>query len=349
MLNPKGISLGILSLLLIFAGCPSESSGEWLIPEDQVYEGGPGKDGIPALENPEFISVSEVDFLSDDDLVIGVKMGDDIRSYPHPILNWHEIINDDINDTYFSITYCPLTGSGIGWSRTLNGQTTTFGVSGLLYNSNLIPYDRLTDSNWSQMMLQCVNGELIGQYIETAHVIETTWQTWKEMYPESEVVSTNTGYDRPYETYPYGDYKTNHETLIFPISNDDPRLPRKERVHGVIIGNETKVYVINSFPDTIHTINDNFNDVPLVVVGSSSKNFVVTYKRELADGTILTFEPVQDALPVVMIDNEGTTWNIFGEAVEGPRQGARLNPTLSFNSYWFAWGTFYPGAEIYSH
>ena len=123
---------------------PGPGSGDpsWLIPNNQVFDGGPGKDGIPALVNPPMFDASQAIYLSDNDLVIGYKVGNDARAYPHKILDWHEIINDDINGKPVAIIYCPLTGTAIAWSRFIEGSVSTFGVSGLLYNTNLMPYDR---------------------------------------------------------------------------------------------------------------------------------------------------------------------------------------------------------------
>ncbi len=146
--------------------------------------------------------------------------------------------------------------------------------------------------------------------------------------------------------YPYGDYRESPR-LIFPISNDDARLPRKERVRGIIVAGKAKVYRVASFPDEVGVFNDVFNDVPIVVAGSQGKHLVVSFKRWLNDGTILTFTPVHNMLPVIMMDREGTKWDVFGRAVEGPRTGVELTPTVSYSAYWFAWGTFYPGVEIY--
>jgi len=347
-----GAALSTIMFSLALVGCENSTgtdqvTGDWLIPKDQIFDGGPGKDGIPALTNPDLTGATGATYLADADLIIGVKIGNEVRAYPHSILDWHEIINDDVNGSQLSITYCPLTGSGIAWNRVINGTPTTFGVSGLLYNTNLIPYDRVTNSNWSQMKLQCVNGPLSGTSISTYQIVETTWETWKEMYPHTRVVSSNTGHSRPYGQYPYGDYQTS-SSLLFPISNDDTRLPRKERVHGVIVGERTKIFRINSFADDIEVVNDLFNDVGLVAAGSRVKNLVVVYERKLADGTLLTFMPIQNAsLPVVMTDNEGTRWDIFGRAVSGPRAGTELKPVRSYIAYWFAWGAFFPGTEIY--
>ncbi len=269
----------------------NQISGDWLIPKREIYDGGPGKDGIPALVNPGFTTAAAVDYLIDDDLVIGIRVGAEVRAYPHPILDWHEIVNDDIDSVSLAILYCPLTGSGMAWSRALpNNAITTFGVSGLLYNANLIPYDRATNSNWSQMRLQCVQGALSGKFAATYPLVETTWKTWKEMFPETPVIASKTGYSRPYGTYPYGDYKTD-PLLIFPVSNVDTRLPRKERIHGIIVGDKTKVFRIQSFPDDIGALHDTFNGIDIIVVGSKDKNFVVSYERKLSDGTLLTFTP----------------------------------------------------------
>jgi hypothetical protein len=328
----------------------SASSRDWSIPRGEVFDGGPGKDGIPALESPEFISASSATYLESNDLVLGYKNGSDIRAYPHAILDWHEIINDEVNGKALAITYCPLTGTGIGWSRIINGQETTFGVSGLLYNSNLLPYDRLTDSNWSQMRLDCVNGELLGDKIETFQIVETTWQTWLEMYDDTRVVSTNTGHSRNYNSFPYGDYRTNNNNIIFPFAPNDSRLPAKERVHGVIIDGRAKVYPLAEFINGPILIEDTFSENDLILVGDSQKNFVVSFKSVLSDG----HKPVFTLLNgfqnegLILSDEEGNLWNIFGEAVEGPRQGQSLTATESYIGYWFSWGAFYSTPEIYS-
>ncbi|MEX1137733.1 MAG: DUF3179 domain-containing protein [Bacteroidota bacterium] len=321
------------------------ASSVWLIPVDQIHDGGPGKDGIPALSNPDFIKPEFATYLSDDDLVLGIIVDGEVRAYSHPILDWHEIVNDVVGGTTVSITYCPLTGSGIAWDRSFSGSKTTFGVSGLLYNSNLIPFDRRTGSHWSQMKLQCVNGPLIGQYAQTHKILETTWKTWKELYPQTSVLSSNTGYARPYGTYPYGDYKDSDQ-LFFPISNDDSRLPRKERTLAVISDGRVRAYPLSSFSQEIGVVNETFGGTSIVVVGSRGKNFVVAFESTVNDQT-LVFSPVQHELPVVLVDQEGTKWDLLGRALEGPRKGEELKPTRSFISYWFALSAFYPGVEIY--
>ena len=338
-------------MLVFLPYCDEETvetipSNEWLIPKDQIRDGGPGKDGIPSIDNPKFIPLGDAPTLNND-LVIGIQIGSFIRAFPHPILDQHEIVNHTIDSTSFALTYCPLTGSALAWDTSSFSLNKTFGVSGQLYNSNLIPYDRGTDSNWSQMMNMCVNGQLTGQDAKLIRVVETTWVTWRSMYPDSLVLSRDTGFSGNYNVYPYGDYKSS-DGLLFPVSNEDNRLNKKSRVHGVIIGEKTKVYPIGSFPPSIKVINETFNGSDIVVVGDRLKNLVVSFKRQLSDGPLLDFEPVENELPIVMIDKGGSKWDVFGNAVSGPRVGTQLEATNSFISYWFAWAAFYPNADIYS-
>jgi hypothetical protein len=324
------------------SGSPSDDS--WDIPVNEVFDGGPGKDGIPALENP--MKTIDGQFLSDDELVVGFYDGTEAVAYPHQILDWHEIINDELNGFAYAITYCPLTGTGIGWDRTIDGTTTTFGVSGLLYNNNLIPYDRKTDSNWSQMRNDCVNGELQGQVATTFMVLETSWKTWEDMFPETAVISTNTGISRSYGVYPYGDYKTNNDKLIFPLNPDDNRLDRKERVHGVLINGKAKVYQFSSFDSSNLLILDTFENRDIVIVGNTTDNFIISFYSELPDGSTPEFTAINERRNILQ-DTEGNKWDVFGYATEGPRMGQRLISTKSYMGYWFSWGTFYPEPDIY--
>ncbi len=319
------------------------NSSEWSIPIQDVLDGGPGRDGIPALENPNLINVSEVTFLADSDLVIGYKSGSDVRAYPHVILDWHEIINDNVGATSVAITYCPLTGTGIGWNRVINGAETTFGVSGLLYNTNLIPFDRATGSNWSQILNESVNGDLIGSKAAIVPLLETTWGVWKTLYPDSKVVSTNTGFSRTYGTSPYGDYNTNNTRFLFPVEKDS-RLPLKERVYAVINESKAKAYRFSDFSQGA-VIKDNFEGNNYLVVGNA--NFILAFLLD-ADTENLDFTYIYDDTELMLEDNEGNVWNVFGEAVSGSRMGQLLKPAVAFKGFWFSIPAFY-STEIYSN
>ncbi len=322
------------------------NSTVWLIPINEVRDGGPGKDGIPALTNPQMISSGQASYLTDDDLILGFAEGGTAKAYPHKILDWHEIINDKIGNTSVSVIYCPLTGTGIGWDRIINGKETTFGVSGLLYNTNVIPYDRGSDTNWSQLALLAVNGSLAGEKPGVINLIETTWGTWKEMYPNTTVVSTNTGHNRNYQQFPYGDYKTNQNAIFFPVSKRDNRLPAKERVLTLIGNSGAKVYSIENFSNVNRLIADTFEGLDVVVVGNKTKNFIVSYKSKLPDGTVLNFSPLEEGA-IIMTDQEGNRWDVLGNAVSGPRQGQSLESFPRMIGYWFSWAPFYDNLSVF--
>ncbi|MEM9823257.1 MAG: DUF3179 domain-containing protein [Bacteroidota bacterium] len=335
----------LVSILLLFS-CSKENSTaqqDWLIPVEEVRDGGPGKDGIPSIDNPQFVKVSEVNFLDDNDLVVGMVHNGVAKAYPHPILDWHEIVNDEIDDRQVALTYCPLTGTAIAWNRNIEGQSTTFGVSGKLYNSNLIPYDRASDSYWSQANLNCVNGERIGTVIEIFPILETTWGNWKNLYPNSDVLSTQTGFSRDYMVYPYGDYRTNNSNILFPINPSDNRLPAKERVLGVLHKGSNKVYSINRF-DTPQIISDQLGGDDLMIIGSRTLNFIVAFHKHADLGT-LSFK--NDSLPIVASDDLGNEIDITGKVISGPLAGTQLNQPNAFIGYWFTFGAFYPGIDIY--
>lgn len=339
---------------------PNDVKTRWDIPGGggEIITGCLSRDCIPSLQDPELISVQEATQLKDSDLVFGFIYGDEVRAYPFRLLDWHEIINQSFGANVISITYCPLTGSGVGIDVSKTGleygatNLINFGISGVLYNNNLIPFDRGTLSNWSQMLLRCVNGRLRGTPMITVPLIETSWKTWKQMFPDSKVVSDNTGFDRPYDIFPYGVYKTD-PFLLFPIMIDDTRLPRKERLHGIITDTfnpSAKTYRFDLFKNGARAINDVVDGEPVVVAGMKSAAFYTSYSRVAKDGTVLTFEvttETPDIYPFDLVDDEGTVWNILGKAVSGPRTGEQLTPTVSYNAYWFAWGTFFPDVPIY--
>lgn len=325
---------------------PGNSGGAWLIPQDQVRDGGPGKDGIPAIDEPIWISLDDPanQYLQDEDLILGFYNEGEVVAYPHDILDWHEIINDKVGGMAIAVTYCPLTGTGIGWERVIDLEETTFGVSGLLYNSNLIPYDRKTGSNWSQIRMECVNGPLIGTDPVFLPLVEMPWKTWQKIYPESRIVSTETGHSRSYGSYPYGNYKTS-SSLIFPAIPADDRLHAKERVMAVVIGREAKAYRFEDFGEDLTVIHDDFFDTRVVIAGIRD-DFMVALNAAASDGQVLEFRAGQDGR--TLLDQEGNEWNFFGVAVSGPMQGERLKPLRSFMGYWFSIAAFYPEPLIYN-
>lgn len=325
----------------------SNNTNEWLIPISEVIDGGPGKDGIPSLDFPEFINSNEASYLEPNDLIIGIAIGNEARAYPYKILNWHELANDRVGDDFITINYCPLTGTSFGWESESNGTRTTFGTSGFLYNTNLILYDRNTDSNWSQLRLECVNGSLIGDKPTLTQVIETDWATWQLLYPNTKVLSLNTGFSRNYNIYPYGDYRTNHDRFLFPATPTNSALPNKQRVFAIIdnMENDTsKVYQFSNFENG-KVFKDTFYGNKYLIVGN--ENLITAFILN-GDYVNLDFEYDFTTSGTFFKDDEGNKWSVFGEAMTGPRMGEKLTPTRSLISYWFAIAAFYPNPEIYS-
>jgi hypothetical protein len=206
-----------------------------LIPQSQLVNGGPGRDGIPALNRPAAVAAAAGDrFLRPDSLVVGVAVGAEARAYPHNVLWWHEIVNDELGGRPIVVSYCPLTGSGLVYDAVIGGRTLTFGVSGLLFDNNLVLFDRATDSLWSQMRVQSVCGTLSSTTPTLLPVVQSTWAAWKALHPATTVVSFDTGFARNYNQYPYGNYdQLGDNSLLFPQSFVDPRRPPKELVIGI--------------------------------------------------------------------------------------------------------------------
>ncbi len=317
----------------------------------ELIDAGPGPDGIPPLESPQFTQNLDLTNLDPAELVAGVKVGDDIRAYPHNILNWHEVVNDQFTmdgaPGRATLSYCPLTGSAMLWKSFMEPGNETFGTSGVLYNSNLIMYDRATESYWSQMLEQAILGSEVTRIPDRLQVVETTWGTWQAMYPETLLLTEETGFSRDYDAYPYGTFREDN-SLLFPVNNaNDARLHRKERVLGINVGPNSKVYPIKFFSNNVEVINDTVGNMQVVAAGSSGLNFGVVFNRALEDCTVLEFEAVQDNLPVVMRDNEGNEWDVFGTAVSGARTGQRLQKTNSYIAYWYAWTAFFENSQIH--
>jgi hypothetical protein len=238
---------------LTFEPLPIDTpSNGWLINSQNIHTG-TSKDAIVSIDNPTFYDASDFnasnsdhsivfEYLSDTTKVIGLNINGDIRAYPHSVFNWVEIVNDEIGGEAISIIYCPLTGTSTAWSRNLHGNTTSFGVSGLVYNNNVIPYDRATDSYWSQIKSQCIYGQNIGMIPNTFPIVETTWKTWKTLYPNTKVLADITSKGHNCALHPYGNYETQPE-VSYPLTFADERLFSKRKVFAVVKNGKARVYL----------------------------------------------------------------------------------------------------------
>jgi len=339
----------LTAIVILYCGdsvITERTTGEWLLNRDELYMRGVGKGVTFSLDSPHHLDASRQTYVSENDRVICTLVNGEYIAYPYNILRWYEIVNDYSEDFYYSIIYCPFTAVGTMWQERFESDSITFGTSDLVYNSSHIVFDKITDSYWLPIKNQCIYGELIRQAPVRLRSIETIWQTWEEMYPNSKVLYDRSGYYYGNTNDPYPQYSSNNDLFYFPISYLDTRLDSKEIVHALIEDEFSKVYRIESMPDTMMVYNDQFAGQPIVVAGSRVKKLVVSYGRHTHDNATLTFQPVQEGLPVLMTDNEGNSWDIWGMAVSGPRTGEYLDMVVSFNCYWFAIAATYPELEL---
>jgi hypothetical protein len=228
------------------------------IPLNEIESGGPKKDGIPALLEPKFVRASNADFLKDEDRVLAIAEDEEAKAYPIRILNWHEVVNDEIHGKPILISYCPLCGTGMAFDPMINGRKYTFGVSGLLYNSDVLMYDHQTESLWSQIKQEAVTGDMTGTPLRPIFLIHTTWGEWRYKHPETKVLSTDTGYIRHYDRDPYAGYEQSSH-VIFSVKNRNSQYHPKEWVLGIVVNGKAKAYPFSelakqptAFKDTVN-------------------------------------------------------------------------------------------------
>lgn len=313
---------------------------------------GASRNAIPSLTLPE-ITGANASFMRDSDRVLGVVVNGAARAYPLGILWWHEVVNDTLGGDAVLVTYCPLTGSGIAFDPTVAGHVRSFGVSGLLYFSNLVMFDRRQGSLWNQMLLGSQCGPDRGAELTRLPIVETDWSHWRNLYPNTTVLTPNTGFvNRAYFAYPYGNYADPDNPVVdfLPpgVTWSRARLP-KELILGVFDGSATVAYPLRALADSgvSFVVNDTVGTTPVLVAYVSQWNTAQAFDRRL-NGQALTFT-MTSAGPLTMRDAEtGSDWNVKGEATAGALTGGRLRPLPdAFVSFWFAWSIYHPDTEIY--
>jgi len=329
---------------------PDYDEVELPISRDQLTRGA-RQDAIPAITEPAFAADwGGMDGLSleDGDRVIGVVREGEARAYPLRILNWHEICNDEFHGPLL-VSFCPLCGSGLTAERTVQGEPTNFGVSGFLYQSDLVMYDEATDSLWSQILATAINGELTGTTLTLVPSTLTTWGSWREDHPDTEVLlpppESGTIVDarpRNYARQPYAGYEDSDRIGIGANDFDDDRLHPKAQVIGVATDEVARAYPFETVREE-GVINDTVGDLP-VVVAAGPDGTMVAYERRV-DGETLEFEAAGER----RMSGGNSTWTITsGRAVDGPHEGTRLSQASDATTmFWFAWADFNPETEIY--
>ena len=347
--------LAVLALPLFLVGCdsntpqrddPDFTTDNCTLPTSRLQQGCAGADCIPSIDGispgaDRLLDADEAGGLTDTSRVIGLLVGDRALAVPHSVLWTHEIVNvDDWGGRTFAVTYCPLTGSSLAFSRsTIDGAE--FGVSGLLFQNNLVMYDRREDESlWPQMNRQSNCGGSVGVRLDMIPVVEMRWPRWKSLHPDTKVVSDGRGFDR---RYPYGDYEALNDPPFNNMSFDNRR-PPKERVLGIPTGSDGGLALPFRSLDDGSPVR-----VVSVAVGGTQKTVFWSRAAEsaMAFETSASFS-IQNG--TIVDDETGSTWYVDGVAINRPRKGEQLDPVdVAYVSFWFAWAAFQPETDLWTN
>lgn len=289
----KRNTLIALCLLIFWSGASNALSKNGfrldhaLIPPDEVFSGGPPRDGIPSIDKPRFIEADDADELRAGERILGLSLNGITKAYPLAIMNWHEIVNDRFGKDAVAVTYCPLCGTGMAFEARLKGRQLTFGVSGLLYNSDVLLYDRETESLWSQLDRLAVTGSFKGTRLQSIPLEHTTWRDWRRRHPDTLVLSRKTGYFRDYDRTPYAGYESSDD-IYFPVRFRAEGYHPKERVLGLEIGGHFKAYPFSELAKQGGEVSDRIADTPVLVrFDEANQNArVETHEGEVLPGVV---------------------------------------------------------------
>ncbi|NHZ71761.1 MAG: DUF3179 domain-containing protein, partial [Aquificales bacterium] len=329
------------------------------IPFSDILSGGPPKDGIPAIDDPQFVSVAEADaWLGELEPVTVLQEGDEVRIYPIQILIWHEIVNDVVAGRPVAVTFCPLCNTAIVFDATVNGRALDFGTTGRLRFSNLLMYDRQTETWWQQAGGNAVIGELLGEQLTFLPASLISWSEAMETYPDALVLSKDTGFPRSYGRNPYTGYdNVSSSPFLYDGPQTPGQLPPMARISTVDLNDDAVAYP-NDVLKEKGVINDTVGGVDVAVfwqpgvasaldsgsiadgqdVGASA-----VFERTL-NGETLTFVTDGDT---ITDEQTGSVWNILGQAVDGELAGEQLTPVVKVDHFWFSWAAFRPETRIY--
>lgn len=359
--------------LLVASACAlpfvvqAQGAAEWrtdfsrqTVPLSEIVSGGPPKDGIPAIDRPRFETVQSAHrWLDAREPVIVVEHDDSARAYPLQILVWHEIVNDRIGNLPIAVTFCPLCNTALVFDRRHAGRLLDFGTTGRLRHSDLVMYDRQTESWWQQATGEGLVGALAGDTLRMIPSQTVSWEEFRRQHPAGLVLSRKTGHDRAYGRNPYAGYDapTGSPIADFFRAKIDRRLPAMERVVAVRLKTEAAAYPFSRLREA-RVVNDIVGGTPIVVLwapgtASALDRGRVAEGRDVGatgvfdrrvGGRTLTFEwrggAFRDA-------ETGSIWTLTGRAVAGPLRGSRLQPVAAGDFFWFAWAVFRPDTRVW--
>jgi hypothetical protein len=324
-----------------------------LVERTRIVSGGPPPDGIPAIDEPTFERVGDVDWLSDDEAVLALDFAGVARAYPVRVMTWHEIVNDEVAGVPVAVTYCPLCNSAVAFERRLEGRTFDFGTSGALYLSALVMYDRQTETLWTHFDGRAVVGTLAGAELERLPIATVSWQEFREANPDADVLSRDTGHDRPYGRNRYVGYDQSDAPLTGFFSGDlDAREQAMQRVVG-IYGVDRDLAISTDRLREAETIDTELDGRPITIwhepgLASPLQNEQIDGGDDIGATGVFATDSLDDPGPFERTEDgfvdaaTGSTWNILGRAVDGPLTGHRLERVEHLDTFWFAWSSYRP-------
>ena len=339
---------------------PKTDFSKSIINTEEIVSGGPPRDGIPAIDEPTFLAANEAtEWLNPKEPVISVELNGKARAYPLQVLIWHEIVNDNFDGRPIVVTFCPLCNSSLTFDRNLDGEILDFGVTGRLRHSDMIMYDRQTETWWQQITGEGLIGEHAGRQLDRIDSHIVSFQSFLDSWPDGLVLAKETGHVRQYGENPYRGYDhIDNNPFLF---KDDtyPRLPAMERVVIVSLNGMHRLYPFTKLQGA-PVINDHFNGVPIVVLSKHDTHSVLdeitiiesriipsatAFRRHVGE-LVLTFSWQGEQI----VDHETrSSWNIFGQAIDGQLKGEQLTVISKGNHFAFSWLAFYPESEIYEN
>ncbi len=324
----------------------------------EFLSGGVPRDGIPPLDEPNFESIADADlWLEDVQPVIALEINGAARAYPLAILTWHEIANDTLGSVPVSLTFCPLCNSAVAFDRRVGEATLDFGVSGNLRHSDLVMWDRQTESWWQQLTGEGIVGAYAGYQLELLPAQIVSWRDFKAAFPDADVLSRDTGYQRNYGRNPYSGYdRADQSPFLFQGSPDERLLPM-ERVAALVLDGQPLAFPFLTLEGE-RAVNYTADGRDIVVLFQPGTASALDQSR-IADsrdvGSVGVFEAALDGQTLAFragddgfVDEQtGSVWNVLGQAVAGPLAGQSLTPIVHANHFWFAWAAFAPGTQVY--
>ncbi len=325
---------------------------------NEVFSGGPPKDGIPPIDLPKFVDVTQAsDWLHTQEPVISLEIVGKAKAYPLQILIYHEIVNDEISGVPVSVTFCPLCNASIVFDRRAEGRIFDFGTTGRLRKSDLVMYDRQTESWWQQFTGTGIVGEMTNTRLTQIPSSIVSFDDFQSAHPDGLVLSRDTGHTRPYGRNPYQGYDRVGQTPFLFNDPIDPRLPAMERVLSITEQGQHTLYPYSTI-EKRKIINDKIGNTPVVVFSepgtfSALDQSSITKSRKIRSATAFERRLDDQTLTFELKGSEirdmetGTRWNLFGQAKNGPLTGKRLRPLQSGVHFAFAWLAFNPDSRIY--